>query len=680
MRKTFLVMTFIAAMLASSAICAATEADDALFDGGMRLDGTQNPDGGWGWPLLGASAPNTVGPIAMGLGQSYWNTVNDGTANVTMAAALQKAGAFLLTKTTNFSPSDGYLAAFLDGVLGGTTYTAYVKANFYDPLAAGTYNRNGAGILYDTAQYVQLVRDNRASQGIPNLGAWDCGMGLVGAAASGAGTAAWVAGTKAEINELNGDVDYDVIGLAGALYGLAFVREDFDPTAGEHAAASNIHDLANILASYQIAGGGFSWSSNWVIPNDGDEATQETAYAILALSAVDRQAFLNDIRGAADWLVAYQLANGGWIGYPTYLVPQDENNEVTGEALWGIHAFYVSHVWVSATGKDTNFGTWFGAFRTIQKAVDTVNAGGTITVANGTYDGFGVWHPVTIGSVNGACATSVTGPVSVASGEVTLGGFGHGFTFNAPVTIDSGVDASTIHINWNNILGGVSNTGTGTLDAIYNYWGSLNPLGSISGDVDYVPFLPMPVCKIIAIMDEHHLGPDDAIFFAELLLGGADGDEALTVMNLGNAFGISPDEALDLIDQYGLFRVQWALRLSLGDAGRFFDGLGYHDAIGGNGSTNAFTDKDSYNAGEAIKVSLSLYDKGTSQPVTGALLTLTWALDAKPQVIVFFDVIPEVGNGQYAVSVDTTGWVPGTYYGYVSRGDSTSINFTVTVK
>ena len=49
----------------------------------------------------------------------------------------------------------------------------------------------------------------------------------------------WVAGTKAEINELDGEAYYDVLGLAGAVYGLAYVGVDFDPTAGQHAAASS---------------------------------------------------------------------------------------------------------------------------------------------------------------------------------------------------------------------------------------------------------------------------------------------------------------------------------------------------------------------------------------------------------------------------------------------------------
>jgi hypothetical protein len=305
---------------------------DAMQAGADRLTALQQNDGGWDWPLddgnpNNASPLNTVGPIAMGLAQAYkW------TGDASHLAALGNAGSLLLSKTNNFSPWDGYLAAELDSVFGGTTYTDYVKANFYGPLAAGTYDRNGAGTLYDTAGYVNLIRTARAGQGIANLAAWDIGMGLVGAAAVGAATPDWVSGTKAEIDELDGNAYYDVIGLAGAIYGLAYVGEDFDPTAGEHAAASTLVDLAGILASYQITLGGFTWNSNFVVSNDDNEAIQETAYAILALNEVNRSAYLNHIQGAGGYLIAAQLGTGGWEQYAN----SGENNEVTGEALWGV--------------------------------------------------------------------------------------------------------------------------------------------------------------------------------------------------------------------------------------------------------------------------------------------------------------------------------------------------------
>ena len=270
---------------------------------------------------------NTIGPIAMGLARAYGET-----GDINHRNALQQSGVFLLSKTNNFSPSDGYLAAQLDSVFGGNTYRTHVMTNFYTPLANGTYNRNGAGTLYSTADYINLIRTARSGN-IANLAAWDIGMGLVGAASAGAGTADWIAGVKAEIDELNGDgtVYYDVIGLAGAVYGLAFVGENFDPTAGEHAAASSLTDLAAILAGYQLSTGGFTWTALATTPNS-DEAIQETAYALLALNQFNSTTYRSQIINAAVYIRSVQLPTGGWEGY----VGSGENNEITAEALWAI--------------------------------------------------------------------------------------------------------------------------------------------------------------------------------------------------------------------------------------------------------------------------------------------------------------------------------------------------------
>ncbi len=342
------------AIVAVAVLLTCNVALGSIGSGGDRLVATQYTDGAWGWPV---NAPptygNTIGPIAMGLAKAY-----EATGSASQYVALQNAGAYLLTKSGNFSPSDGYLAAELDSVLGGTTYSSYVKANYYDQLAAGTYNRNGAGTLYDTAGYVNLIRTNRSGSQA-NLAAWDIGMGIVGAASVGADTSAWITGTEAELNELDSGNYYDVIGLAGAVYGLAFAHQDFDPTSGSLASANSVADLADILASYQIAGGGFAWNSGFVIPNDGDEAVQETAYAILALNEVDRAGYLGNIWGAGTYLSNVQLGTGGWEQY----VGTGENNEVTGEALWGISAAAVPEpatilVWGVLGVVAVGFGAW----------------------------------------------------------------------------------------------------------------------------------------------------------------------------------------------------------------------------------------------------------------------------------------------------------------------------------
>jgi hypothetical protein len=305
-------------------------ASPALQAGGTRLVAMQQNDGGWDWPLYDGdpddpSPQNTIGPIGKGLAEAYKDT-----GDADMYDALQDVAAFLQAKTNTFSPPDGYLAAELDSILGGTTSVLHVNTYFYGPLAAGTYDRNGEGTEYNTEGYIDWLQARREGT---NWGAWDIGMGVVGAASAGVTGSEldyWIQGVKDEINEMDGALTGDVLGLAGSLYGLAFVGEDFDPTAGEHEAASNLNDLADILASYQVSeSGGFTGSSLHVDP--GEEWVQETAYAILALAEVG--GYNSETYSAARYLESVQLGTGGWqnsAGEP------GENNEMTAEALWGI--------------------------------------------------------------------------------------------------------------------------------------------------------------------------------------------------------------------------------------------------------------------------------------------------------------------------------------------------------
>ena len=63
-----------------------------------------------------------------------------------------------------------------------------------------------------------------------------------------------------------------------------------------------------------------------------NETVQETAFAILALNEVDRQAYLVNIENAAAYLEGVRLPTGGWENF----LGEGENNEVTGESLWAL--------------------------------------------------------------------------------------------------------------------------------------------------------------------------------------------------------------------------------------------------------------------------------------------------------------------------------------------------------
>lgn len=305
--------------------------------GGERLIATQNGDGGWDWPVRDldpkvSNAPGILAPTAMGLVQAYRVT-----GDPNCLEAMKKAAAYLLKKAPlEVSIEDGYLAPALDQILGGTTYSRFVKVNLFDRLANGMYGRfyGNRELKVDTNAYIELLRQERESDGVANLAAFDCGMGLYAAHLLGADTRPWIAATKAEINELSVEGVYDVLGLAGAVFGLASVGETVNPTAGAHADANSLADLAGILAGYQLSSGGFTWNALSMEEGVNNETGQETSFALLALKEVDSSLYRDRITGAANYLKTSQLPTGGWEDY----FGQGEYNELTGEALWAIGA------------------------------------------------------------------------------------------------------------------------------------------------------------------------------------------------------------------------------------------------------------------------------------------------------------------------------------------------------
>jgi len=334
MKKGMTICAVVTVILLVSGLAQAS----AFQSGGDRLTALQNNDGGWDWPLddgdpTSASPTNTMAPITMGLINAYQNTSDPG-----HLAAINAASTLFLTKQEgaagdtgdagSFSPADGYIAVALDQLLGASTHVSHVTTGFYDKLAAGTYTRKG--VDHTTASYVSGIRTDRANQGLDSMAAWDIGLGLYAADLAGASTTEWITGAKAEIDEIVVGW-YDVLGLAGATLGLAAVGEDFDPTAGMYSAASDLGDLMDTLAGYQLGTGGFTWYSGAMGEGEGNESIQETTYAILALNEFDRSGNLSEILGATSYLESAQLLTGGWENYGG----AGENNTITGEALWG---------------------------------------------------------------------------------------------------------------------------------------------------------------------------------------------------------------------------------------------------------------------------------------------------------------------------------------------------------
>ena len=305
--------------------------------GGRRLAELQNTDGAWDWPLddgdpLTGSQTDTLGSIGLGLASAYRNT-----GDPALRTALLSAGQYLLQKTDDFYANEGAFAAALDSIFNTTEYSTHVRTAFYDKLAAGTYT----DARFDppvpnmtTAMYIQSKRDRCLDDNVND--AWDLGLCLYDAWSVGAPTAPWADAAKTSIEQIDFNKGYDVLGLAGALYGLASAGIECDPLTGPFTAADNLGDLADILVSYQFLTGGFTYSHLAREENMGYETLGETAYAARALKAVDHNRFWTAIRKADDYIVSVQLSTGGW----EFFVgdPWGEYNMATGDALVALQA------------------------------------------------------------------------------------------------------------------------------------------------------------------------------------------------------------------------------------------------------------------------------------------------------------------------------------------------------
>jgi prenyltransferase beta subunit len=135
----------------------------------------------------------------------------------------------------------------------------------------------------------------------------------------------------------------DIIGLAGAVRGLAFAGRFSFPaiSAPLHPGVDgidNLVDLAAYLASLQNVDGSWNWHSNLASPAESDKDVQTTAYALLALLEVDvmtAASYQSATSSARDWLVSMQLPNGGFPEFPG----GQENTEVEGEAVTAVASF-----------------------------------------------------------------------------------------------------------------------------------------------------------------------------------------------------------------------------------------------------------------------------------------------------------------------------------------------------
>ena len=302
----------------------------------------------------------------------------------------------------------------------------------------------------------------------------------------------------------------------------------------------------------------------------------------------------------------------------------------------------------------------------------------TIEVRHGTYDASEpITEAVTLMSEAGSAAhTHLLGDLSLGASNILLGGFRNGFTVHGDVTVLPGYDASTIHINWNDLLGLVTNNGLNILDATFNWWGGKHPATRTIGFVDYWPWLALPSDTIIGFVDLYDLDIPDAMVLGELVAAGLSEAEALVALEVMNTCGYTMEEAITLVEEVGWIRVASALRRAMGDCEQFAIQLAGYGFVGGGGGLFAAgaggaTGQLTYEVGESILVYFVLTHPFTGEVIPDAVVSAAISRPVEDEYteILFFDVAPfNEEAGEYQVEVDTTGWAPGVYDVWVGTG------------
>jgi len=316
--------------------------DEAIINGTIHVLAQQCDDGGWGWPHneCSSSAYNITSAIVDGLFRAFEISGLSVIKNAAVAA-----GDFNLTSVYS-GTGDARLGSQtalnlweLSAMTGDQTYNNWVKSGFYEALLAGTY---GANEDWDVDDFIDKVR-NPPGPWI-NLRPWEFSYQALAAErycypsiAEKFETA--ILDSLATLDNTDSEnVYFDVLGLAGGVLGLARVNRLTFPEifAAKHAAVngeSTLVGLANALADFQNANGSFYWHSNLTEPATGDEDTQTTAYAILALieaqQRLPEENYLPAIQMGKEWLLTQQDDDGGFFSNPG----GTHNIEVEAEAI-----------------------------------------------------------------------------------------------------------------------------------------------------------------------------------------------------------------------------------------------------------------------------------------------------------------------------------------------------------
>jgi len=348
-----------------------------------------------------------------------------------------------------------------------------------------------------------------------------------------------------------------------------------------------------------------------------------------------------------------------WIG-----IDPDGNPATPGVQITGPMLIIVAPVGPEPMGGYLNTAI-AGANSTDLPYTDTIEVRGGSHVVSTSLTQDATVHftgPTTMVSALGSAShPTLRGAVNIGSDGVLVGLPLQGFRINGNVTIGAGADAATSVINWCDLYGNMTNNGTGTFDAQYNYWGTL--LESVvdartTGAIDYEPFLPK--------------NADDSYV------------DATAIINAGLASGIDPAiDQLWLMVQLGQDVNTFIGYAGVAGAGAFGGAPAGAEIIlggaaGGGGAVEGAI-SGTYTPGEPIDGRFTLTDPITGEPITDAAVT-TSLLGPDGALVSWGCATYDETTGEYIFTIDTSGLAPGTYELIIQTDDGQSKTVSIEVQ
>jgi len=319
---------------------AAALAPAGMQAGADHIAAQQCANGGFGWPHNDCSATynNITGPICLGVLRAHGFTADPAHLNAVTSGAAYDMTFQYSNGEDRFGAAAAYFLWQTTVATGDAQYANHAATGFFDELSAATYGPSDL----DTAGWIASVQAARTGTWV-NLRPWEFHTIVPAAAAIGnpGQEAAFLQAILDGLNTLDNTapatVYSDIIGIAGGVGGLAAGNMTTFPAINSpnHAiinGISTLKGLADALVGLQNGDGSWNWHSNLGVPTTGDEDTQTTAYAVMALVAADplvTSNYTSAIVNGRNWLLSMQTVDGGFLSWPG----GTENTEVEGEAL-----------------------------------------------------------------------------------------------------------------------------------------------------------------------------------------------------------------------------------------------------------------------------------------------------------------------------------------------------------